>query len=141
MTVFFGTSTATVSSRGRLSLPTRFVGPLAAGAVLAKGHEGCLYLLPAADLSAFGTALLGGASDREARNLARIFFGGATEATPNSRGQIVVPEALRAYADLDATDCAVVGANDRIEIWSARAWSRYEAVAQERFRNDEDAAS
>jgi len=50
----------------------------------------------------------------------RHFFSGAVPAQPDKLGRVVIPQFLRAYAQLE-TDVVVVGLADRIEVWSKAA--------------------
>ena len=45
---------------------------------------------------------------------------------------ITIPPALRRYAGL-TRDCAVIGANTRLEIWDAAAWETYLADQEQQF--------
>jgi MraZ protein len=43
-----------------------------------------------------------------------------------------VPGSLREYAGL-SRDCAVIGANTRVEIWDATRWTDYLAASEDSF--------
>ena len=66
------------------------------------------------------------------RDYSRVFFASASDEVPDKQGRITIPPALRNYAGLDR-DCAVIGANTRLEIWDATAWEAYEANQNEAF--------
>jgi MraZ protein len=53
-----------------------------------------------------------------------VFFASASDETPDKQGRVTIPAALREYAGLDR-DCVVIGANTRLEIWDAQAWTSY----------------
>ena len=53
-----------------------------------------------------------------------MLFASASNETPDGQGRITVPPTLREYAGL-TKDCAVIGANTRIEVWDAAAWQAY----------------
>ena len=55
-------------------------------------------------------------------DVARVFFSGSSEDTPDGQGRVTVPETLRRYASLDR-DVTVVGNGHRMEIWDR---SRFE---------------
>ena len=46
---FLGTYTPRLDDKGRLILPAKFRGQLAAGLVLTRGQERCLYVFPLAE--------------------------------------------------------------------------------------------
>ena len=56
----------------------------------------------------------------------------ASDELPDKQGRITVPPALRAYAGLQR-DCAVIGANSRLEIWDAQAWETYLATQEDSY--------
>ena len=55
-----------------------------------------------------------------------MFFSSADDELPDKPGRVTIPAGLRQYAGLDR-DCAVIGANTRLEIWDAQGWVAYEA--------------
>jgi len=131
--VFLGTHTPRLDAKGRLALPARFRTELAGGLVITKGQERCLYAFPIDEFTRL-TAALGTAPipARAARDYGRVFFGSATHEVPDAQGRVTLPAALREYAGLDK-DCAVVGANTRVEIWNAAAWDVYLADREQAF--------
>ena len=50
---------------------------------------------------------------------------------------MTVPPALRTYAGL-TKECAVIGANTRVEIWDGRAWDAYLADHEQAFADAEE---
>jgi MraZ protein len=131
--VFLGTYAPRLDEKGRLFLPAKFRDELAGGLVITKGQERCLYVFARAEFVRSTERL------REApltakgvRDYSRVLFAGAHDETPDRQGRVTVPPQLRDYAGLDR-DCAVVGANTRVEIWAASAWSDYLAGQEEQF--------
>lgn len=57
------------------------------------------------------------------RDLKRIFLGGITQLDFDSQGRFIIPEYLRAYAKLTASNETVfVWQNDYVEIWDKKHW-------------------
>lgn len=124
--MFFGEYTHTMDAKGRVSLPSRHRNQLAGEVVLVKGLESCLWVFTPEGFSEF----LGSMDQREAfdprlRQTRRFFLAGAQDVEIDSAGRIRVPQVLRDYADL-SKDVVVTGNGDRIELWDATAWSRYQ---------------
>ena len=67
-----------------------------------------------------------------ARDYSRVFFASAHDDVPDKQGRVTVPPPLREYAGLDR-DCTVIGANTRVEIWDAAAWTSYLAEQEDGF--------
>ena len=65
----------------------------------------------------------------DARRMQRHFFSGAVPAQPDKLGRVVIPQFLRAYAQLE-TDVVVVGLADRIEVWATTEWQRERSEAE-----------
>ena len=131
--MFMGTHHPRLDAKGRLALPARFRADLSDGVVLTKGQERCLYAFPVPEFdrltAALSTAPL---TARAVRDYTRVFFGSAFPDTPDAQGRITVPPALREYAGL-TKDCAVVGANTRVEIWDSVAWDTFLADSEQAF--------
>src|SRR3954447_26126849 len=131
--VFLGTYSPRLDDKGRLFLPAKFRDELAEGLVITKGQERCLYVFSAAEFSRLTERLREAPlSAKGARDYSRVFFASAHDETPDKQGRIGVPQPLRDYAGL-SRDCAVIGANTRVEIWDADAWRDYLAASEEQF--------
>ena len=56
----------------------------------------------------------------------RVFLSGASDEVPDKQGRVTIPASQRSYANLDK-DCVVNGLGERLEVWDAQAWDRYNA--------------
>jgi transcriptional regulator MraZ len=131
--VFLGTHTPRLDDKGRLILPAKYRDELAGGLVITKGQERCLYVFPAAEFTRITEALrTAPVTAKAVRDYSRVFFASAFDQVPDKQGRVTIPPGLREYAALDR-DCAVIGANTRLEIWDAAAWQVYEADQNEAF--------
>src|ERR1043165_9713746 len=114
-------------------LPSKFRDELAEGLVITKGQERCLYVFPTVEFSRLTEALrTSPVTHKGLRDYSRVFFASAADETPDRQGRITIPTALREYAGL-SRDCAVIGANTRVEIWDAAAWDSYLAEQEPVF--------
>ena len=131
--MFLGTYTPRLDEKGRLFLPAKFRDELAEGLVITKGQERCLYVFSAVEFARLTDRLREAPlTAKGARDYSRVFFASAHDETPDRQGRIGVPGPLRDYAGL-GRDCAVIGANTRVEIWDAAAWQDYLAASEEQF--------
>ena len=131
--MFLGTHHPRLDDKGRVILPSRYRRELAAGLVLTKGQERCLVVWPKEEFD--NEALEMRAPTRttpEERRISRVFFASALDEDLDSQGRMSIPPALREYAGL-TRELAVVGADNKIEIWDAQAWNDYLAVSDEVF--------
>jgi len=112
-------------------LPARFRAALAGGVVITRGLDHCLnvYARPDWDvLVATELAPLRSFS-KEARELKRFFFAGATDAELDKQGRVLVPPSLVRHAGL-GRDVVVAGVHDHLEIWDRAAWSEQVAIVE-----------
>lgn len=65
------------------------------------------------------------------RSFNRYMFGSATEVEVDTIGRILLPEFLVTRATLK-NKVAVVGVQDRIEIWNDIAWNKYKDVVEKK---------
>jgi MraZ protein len=131
--VFLGTHAPKLDEKGRLFLPAKYRDELAAGVVITKGQEHCLYIFPYGEFERItGKLSEAPVTAKAVRDYSRVFFASASDEVPDKQGRITVPAALRGYAGLER-DCIVIGANTRLEIWDAQAWETYLAGQEDLF--------
>lgn len=123
--MFLGTHAPRLDDKGRLFLPAKYRDELAGGVVITKGQERCLYVFPEAEFQRITEALrTAPVTAKAVRDYSRVFFASASDEIPDKQGRIMIPPGLRSYAGL-SRDCAVIGANTRLEIWDSAAWETY----------------
>jgi MraZ protein len=122
--MFLGQYTHTIDSKNRLTIPARYRAALASGAYIVQGFERNLYVYTTETFQKLAErANTHSPTDPEVRAMRRVVFGGATEASLDSTGRILIPPFLLEYAELDA-EVTIVGSGDYFEIWSKDAWER-----------------
>ncbi len=131
--MFLGTHTPKLDEKGRLILPAKFRDPLTGGLVMTKGQERCVVIWPSAQFDVYAESLRARSQNNEkVRAFTRVFFSSAFDDVADKQGRVTIPAPLREWAGLDR-DLVVVGADTRIEIWDAVAWSQYLAVQEPSF--------
>ncbi|MBA2418692.1 MAG: division/cell wall cluster transcriptional repressor MraZ [Nocardioidaceae bacterium] len=136
--MFFGTYTPRLDDKGRLFLPAKFRERLAAGLVMTKGQERCVYVWSQQSFEELTERVRNTPfTNKGGRDFLRMLFSGAADETPDKQGRVTVPPLLRDYARLQR-DCVVVGAMDRVEIWDAERWARYAEEQEEPFAQMSD---
>ena len=132
--MFLGTHSPKLDEKGRLFLPAKYREELARGLVLTKGQERCVYVFPVAEFERITEALKASQASpvtaKAVRDYSRVFFASASDEMPDKQGRVTIPQALRDYAGLQR-DCAVIGANTRLEIWDEAAWTAYLASQED----------
>lgn len=118
-----GTYEHSIDAKGRLFIPSKLREELGATFYLAMGVDTCLAIYPQESWERFTEkfASLPISKSKAMRSL----FANTVKCAPDSQGRIVIPQRLRAYADL-GKDAVIIGVHDRAEIWSAQRWNAEE---------------
>jgi MraZ protein len=131
--MFLGTHSPRLDDKGRMFLPAKYREDLADGVVITKGQERCLYVFPAEEFARITESLRATPVTAKAvRDYTRVFFASASDEIPDKQGRVTIPPGLREYAGLQR-ECAVIGANTRLEIWDSAAWTAYVANQEDAF--------
>jgi MraZ protein len=129
-TLFLGEFEHSIDDKSRLAVPARFRPALEDGLVITRGLDRCLVIWDSESwrIQAEQVRTLN-PWQGDARRMQRHFFSGAVPAQPDKLGRAIIPQFLRAYAQID-TDVVVVGLADRIEVWARDAWGRERSEAE-----------
>jgi MraZ protein len=123
--MFYGTHEHTIDEKNRLTLPAKFRDGLGGGVVLVRGIDGTVDVYPRRSWEANAERISALDSlTREAREMKRFVFAGATVTDLDKQGRVLVPPDLARHASL-GRDVAVVGVDDHIEIWDRPQWAAH----------------
>ena len=131
--MLLGSHSVSLDAGGRLQMPGAWWPELAAGWVLGRALDRCLWLQPRSGweawAAAFGETLQ--IQRRGARDLARHLYAATLTGRLDREGGLVVPETLLSYAQI-ADQATLVGLGDRAEIWDPPLWEELDAqIARE----------
>jgi len=133
--VFLGTFEPKLDEKGRIVLPAKFWEELAAGVVVTRGQERCVYVYSAQEFEGVATKLRQAPStDKRVRDYGRMLLSGASQEVPDKQRRVTIPTVLRSYAGLDR-ELTVIGAGTHAEIWDTEAWNAYYDGAEDTFSN------
>jgi MraZ protein len=115
----------TLDDKNRITLPAKFRAAFAAGVVVTRGMDGCLYAYRQEDWDKLVDGRLAGLDplSQEGRRMQRFFFSGAAEAELDKQGRVVIPAALIEHAGL-GRNVVVAGVRDHLELWDGAAWRK-----------------
>ncbi|MFW6596977.1 division/cell wall cluster transcriptional repressor MraZ [Propionibacteriaceae bacterium Y2011] len=131
--MFLGTHTPKLDEKGRIFLPAKFRDELAGGLVITRAQDRCLAIYPRDTFVEMTKSMVAApTSVKQVRDFQRMLAASASDETPDKQGRITIPTPLRTYAGLD-TECVVVGAINRVEVWSVAAWEEYSAAQEDVF--------
>jgi MraZ protein len=136
--MFLGTHTPRLDEKGRLFLPAKFRDRLAAGLVVTRGQERCLYVFPMDEFVSIAEQMRAAPTTSKAvRDYMRVFLSGASDEVPDKQGRVTIPAALRDYAGL-SRDCTVIGAGSRLEVWDTSSWNAYLESTEQAFADQSE---
>lgn len=126
MKMFLGEYQPNITDGSRVALPKKLRDQIQGDdVVLSRGFEKCVFLYDKNDWVLEAEKQIDSPiTDASTRALKRYMYAGASEASIDSQGRIVIPANLKAYANLEK-GLAVIGAGDHIEIWDMDAWEEY----------------
>lgn len=114
-----------IDDKGRLIIPSKFRYELGEKFVITRGLEKCLFIYSIAEWEKIVKRLKSlPFTNKDARNFTRFFLSGAAECEFDKQGRINITSPLVHYAGL-TKECVIIGANDRLEVWSEDSWSDF----------------
>ena len=130
--MFRGVTHLSLDAKGRLAVPSRHRDALmAAGGgrlVLTADPSRCLLMYPIEAWEPIEARLMALSSFNEKiRSLQRLLVGHADEVDMDSAGRILVPPALRQYAELEHR-VVLVGQGNKFELWDETKWQQTTAT-------------
>jgi MraZ protein len=133
--MFLGTYAPKLDEKGRIILPAKFRDELAAGVVITRGQEHCLYVYSSREFErVLEKVSQGPVTDKNTRDYQRGLLSGAIQELPDKQNRVTLPVILREYAGLDR-ELTVIGAGNRAEIWDTEAWNTYYGEAESKYAN------
>ncbi|MBE2201590.1 MAG: division/cell wall cluster transcriptional repressor MraZ [Anaerolinea sp.] len=120
--MFLGEYIHTIDDKGRLTIPAKFRGLLAAGLVVTRGFDQNLMAFSLDEWQNLAQRIAERPlSDEDVRAFRRRVFSGAVDLLPDRQGRILVPPYLREFAGIDG-DVVIAGMFNYFELWSVQAW-------------------
>lgn len=120
--MFLGEYQHTIDDKGRLTIPAKFRGELAAGLVVTRGFDSNLMIYPLNGWEELADKIAQRPlSDPSARTFRRRVFSGAVDLVPDRQGRILLPQNLREFANLNG-NAVIIGMFNYLEIWGTDTW-------------------
>ncbi len=113
-----------IDAKGRLFIPSRLREELGVTFYVAMGADPCLSVYSEASWARFTEKFESLPYSRA--KAVRPIFANAAKCEPDAQGRILLPQKLRAYAQLEK-DVTVIGVSNHAEIWNAEKWAALEA--------------
>jgi len=114
-----------LDTKGRVAIPAKFREKLAAGAIITRGLDNCLFVFGPKEWEALAAKLTAlPLSQSNSRAFVRLMLSGAADVEFDAQGRILIPDYLRKYAGLDKK-VVITGLYSRLEIWGEEQWEKY----------------
>jgi MraZ protein len=126
--VFRGVAQLSLDSKCRLAVPSRFRETLTERCggqlVVTADSDRCLLIYPLPDWEPIEQKLMSLSSfNPQIRELQRRVVGYAEDVVMDATGRILVPPALRAFAQLGRS-VVLVGQGNKFELWNKESWEQ-----------------
>lgn len=126
--MFRGVAQLNLDSKGRLAVPSRFreavVTRCNGQLVVTADSDRCLLVYPLPDWEPIEQKLMALSSfNAQIRELQRRLVGYAEDVAMDATGRILVPPALRAFAQLEKS-VVLVGQGNKFELWNKDNWEQ-----------------
>ena len=122
-----------IDEKNRLVLPSKFRTEIGEKVIITRGLDKCLFVYSTSEWQKIVDKLKAlPFTHKDARDFVRFFLSGAIEAEFDRSGRISITSPLIAYAGI-TRDCVIIGANDRLEIWSSELWNNFLSDNEEKF--------
>ena len=129
--MFMGEYHHNIDDKGRIIIPSKFRYELGEKFIITRGLEKCLFIYSLNEWNSIVNRLKTlPFTKKDARDFIRFFLSGAAECEFDKQGRINITSPLVSYADLNK-EIVIIGANDRLEVWSKEGWDKF-------FANNED---
>jgi len=125
--LFRGLNRLNLDAKGRLAVPTRYRERIqercASELVVTIDRDHCLLIYPLPEWQEIERKLMKLPSfNKAARNLQRLLVGHATEVEMDGQGRVLLPPALRDFAQLEKR-VVLIGQGNKFELWDEERWS------------------
>ena len=135
--MFYGEYEHAIDRKGRIIVPAKFRQALKQHQVetlfLTRGLDGCLFMFAESEWRMAEARFKQIPFTKgEGRKFNRLFFSGAVEVTVDRLGRLLVPKALKEFAEIKE-DVVIVGVSNRIEIWAKEKWKAFYESSRANF--------
>ena len=115
-----------IDKKGRVFIPAKFREELGGEIVVSKSLDSspCLFVFTKQEWDSIVEKINKGRTVEQLK-MQRYLCSSASEPEYDTQGRILVPQSLRAFAELLDGPIKIVGAGSRAEIWNINKWEEY----------------
>ncbi len=134
--MFLGEFRHILDEKSRITLPAKFRAQLATGIVMTAGVDHHILIYPQDEFERLAERVNAlPLTEYDAAMLRRLLFVNASDAKLDKQGRVILPENLRAHAEI-STDVVIVGVGKFIEMWNPEQWMQTRSQIQEQVAKD-----
>lgn len=123
--MFMGEYHHNIDDKGRLIMPSKFREDLGESFVVTRGIDACLYVYKLSTWNDITNKLNElSFTKKDVRSFQRFLLSGAAVTTLDKLGRLSISSPLLNYANIEK-ECAIIGVNDRIEIWNKNSFDNF----------------
>jgi len=127
--MFYGEYHHSLDSKDRVIIPSRFreifKDNYSEKLFITRGLDQCLFVFTEEDWKTqekkFRSLPF---TSADGRRFNRLLFSGAVDILVDRQGRVLIPSFLKEYAGIKE-DVVIIGASDRVEIWSKEKWKDF----------------
>ena len=124
----------TIDEKNRVSLPAKFRKEMGQKIIITTGLDSCLFLFTIKEWEKVSSRLSSSPTDlsflsADQRTFNRNMFGQASDVEIDRIGRILIPDYLKEKIKI-AGRVALIGMQDRVEVWNDRVWAQFKKVAE-----------
>lgn len=121
-----GTFQNKIDEKGRLRMPPKLKEDLKSGYYITKGDNNCLFVIGSEEFNQLLAKFKANINllDAEAQKAQRLFFSSSYQVEEDNQGRFRLEKDLLEYSKI-TKNVTIIGAGDRVEIWSEENWKKY----------------
>lgn len=129
---FSGTFEHSLDNKGRLTIPSSFRSDFESGAVLRKGADQSVEILPRSAWNLFLKKMKKiSKTDLRGQRWVTLQLASAVTVELDKQGRVLLGQELRSHAQLEIGPVIVTGALDRLKVWEPKRWTEMEMAGVE----------
>lgn len=122
--MLYGGYDHTIDKKGRIAIPAKLRDEFGSSFMISKGIFGknCICVYPTEQWDAL-VEKIGKLPAAKSSVVKRYLYDGAFNVEFDSQGRILIPQALRDFANLE-TEAHIIGVDTNLEIWNKDLWQK-----------------
>ena len=123
-----------IDDKGRIKIPAKLKSYININSfIIIPSYKGNIILFPQDSFKSFEEKIRTTLSEKEKKVVIDYIYANAIDANMDSQGRIKIPQEFMENANINS-EVIIVGAMDRIELWSPNEFSKYQREILEKHK-------